>query len=782
MSKNGQPTDINNITSGLIERSFQCSPRDLRTIANEWAQAIVSELGVDDGTRDLTPLVTPYIDQINAKCASASAKVILNELSEAVEAQYELAEYIDKSLQNNTYHGTSITLFSDPTYPEAQWIKDPVNLISFLKNPLSDDSVAAFISQQPMFPADRAKQFHQDYWALNNNQRAEFIGKVFNVGDSKRDRGYRDFLKQAQTMLDNGLRDEFLPPENLARGDDSAYQIGSKIMKAMMMSPPPPKLMLKVFASLMDAVHDDALDQASEHPRTLDPQERFGYRLGKFMNNLGPGAAKVAQFGHSLPVTPDAWMEGLAGSKSNAGRPSRLEYLAWFKKSVPEEMQQHVRHIGAHKGTGSYLSTYGVDLDPEYIEQNDNYARYRKRYAGKGLVLSIKKPNAREEAFEFTDYLLELGEKIAHFSPEAAKSVAPLLELIKQGKDMVVKETDLNYSARQEDVVAQLHDNLKVIAGSYMVDYYTQGAFDYGEDFRVSLCIDGKHFNELPESTASEKAIKRHAALSLFTPALYIMLSGKPFNHDDHGDNNGITVEENALHVGKFDSGAQALDQPTTEQKIVFADCLVNALVNSARNKYSPLSSLKHTIAKTAAALGPDRSEELEYINSMLRASMSLGDYMHHMKSKDYIHAFLAVAETGDIDPVILSRLTERIAAVSTTKGGDFVKTLPIIGAIAQSTARAAEYTGLSRWTGTQTMIEDERAQETAYYAYNPNPNRRTNANAQVDGADDKKNRPPKEHVPAIKVHIENEGEENAPGFTARVLSTVARQSKRFVK
>src|SRR5262249_13338150 len=113
---------------------------------------------------------------------------------------------------------------------------------------------------------------------------------------------------------------------------------------------------------------------------------------------------------------------------------------------------------------------YGVQLDGDYIRHNANYARYRDRYAGKDLVLSMKKPHAREDAKEFTDYLLSLGQNIATISPQATQSVAPLMELVKQGSSMVDKETDLNYSAQQEELAGQLRDSLKILVGSHVLD------------------------------------------------------------------------------------------------------------------------------------------------------------------------------------------------------------------------------------------------------------------------------------------------------------------------
>ena len=726
--------------------------------------------GKDFGETDLQSALQPYIDQINQHCPISSARIILNELSEAVESQYALAEFLDKAIENNHHYGKSDHLFADHSYPESQWISDKSALIDFIRRPVTDETIREFTAAEKDFPAEKARQFYDELWALPFQQRTDFLSEVFKGPG---------LFKDVKALLDHGLSDEFLPPDAPEFGDSCAYRIGKKVIYGITMMPPSPGLMMRMFSSLVSSLHDDALE-VNAGKRTSDQYTRFGYRLGHFMSNLGPGAVKTAQFGHSLPITPDAWVPGVRTSKNDAARPSRSEYLAYVNASVPEEVRQHIQHIGQYRGTGSYLCNYDVTLTQDYLAANPIYERYIKRYPDKGLVLAVMKPCAKKDAVEFNDYLINLGQTIKTFSPAAADSVAPLIELVKQGKSMVEKETDLNYSALQEGIAGYIYENLKLRSGQKRVSYYTQGAYDYGDAFRISLCVTGKHFNELPESTASEKATKRFVATVLFATEVYNILSGQPFNHDVHGDNQGVDINGDHIEIGNFDSGAMAVEPPTKEQKELFVDCLMNSMANSMRNKYGFLSSLKHTIAKTSQTLGPDKEADLDYINSVMRATISLGDYMHYMKPNDYKHAFLAVLEAGHIDPVITSRLSERVTAMGLDKTSKSAHNIPLLGPMLRGLSQALESASTSAWAAAQ-IVRDERQQGQHYYPENPNPAYRkwTKEERAEHKAKKTQNREP---VDTIKLEIENSNGAENTTFSGRLLAGSAALAKQFVK
>lgn len=743
---------LSEIETRLFRQQDVLSASQLDELADIWGRAVAEIVGKDEGGQSLQSLLEPYVKKIQDSAYPANAVRISNALSEAVESQRQLAEYLHTEVAPGKLRSQEHLLLDNPSYPETQWISSPQALIAFLKQPLSTSAQQDFITAQAGFPTDKVEAFYQAYWGLPHEQQSAFLGKVFGLDKAADRRSYRQFRNDVYTVVESSLKNDFLPPDTRGQyGDSSAYYIGDMIIKGLIVSSPKKEVVAGMFASMLDAVHEDAADQASPKPRTTDDQERFGYRLGRFMNNLGSGAAKTSQYGHSMPLTPDAWMDGLSASKSEAGRPLRVEYLRWVDAKTPSNgLRSHIVRIGAHKGTGSYVSTYEVELDPDYVKNNRAYARYLERYPDKPLVLSLLKENARENALEFANYFLDLGEAIISMSPPAERSIGPLLEIVKQGIRMVEKETDLTYSAQQEALSGKIHENLRVLAGKIRHSFYNQGAFEHGEEFRISLCVDGTHFNKLPENTPQERATKRMEATVMFASQLYIALSGQALDHDRHGDNEGIVVGAESAEIGNFDSGAQALEQPTVAQKRMFANCLVDTIANSLRNKYGLPSSLKHTVAKAAEDLGSSDQKDLDYIYAMQRAALSWGDYMKYMKPRDYIQAGLAVLQTGEVDPVILSTLLNRATTM-----------------------------GLNKVPGISGMIQllgsTEHLRESRYYPNNPNPNRGKRPPAPQTQADVTE-LPAREDSPPLPIYITGgEGERSLLGALASYFATAVK-------
>jgi hypothetical protein len=59
-------------------------------------------------------------------------------------------------------------------------------------------------------------------------------------------------------------------------------------------------------SALMTSIYKDR-----SNPPSADPNVCFGWRLAHFLRELGPGTTKTGQYGDSLWMTPEAWLEGL---------------------------------------------------------------------------------------------------------------------------------------------------------------------------------------------------------------------------------------------------------------------------------------------------------------------------------------------------------------------------------------------------------------------------------------------------------------------------------------
>ena len=700
----------------LIARQDHLSPQGLQDQSREWARSIADITGKDNGQAGLIGSLSPYIRQIQQGMTPLNGRIVLNELSEALESQWEVAKAIHEACQPEHFARHETSPFEDPTIQLSELISSPLSLLDFLKEPYSAEQTKAFLAAQPNFPAEKAQRFYDGFFYLPFDRQVDFMADVMGLN------GSRNFHFVVQQIKNSHLVDEFLPPDDPQYAEAAAYQIGLKLVDGID-TLSSAKTTVKCVVAAIDAIRSDKLEvalTAQRDPERADPDVRAGYRLGRFLSDHDSGGHKVAQFGHSAPNRNDKWDRGLASSKSEAGRVSRYEFLCELRDSVPAGMREHILRVGAYEGTGSWLSTYRIELDPEYVAANPEYTRIPERHKDKGFVISVLKPRARQNGFEFIDELLELAETVIinaelNGDERTVDSVKTLIKIVQQARRAIEWETDLRNSKKQEELARQFYDSVHVIVGRHHYTAYTQDAFDFGEAFRISLRVGGEHFNHLAANSNDDFYV-RQTAVAKFTYAVLMSLRGKQFNHDIHGDNGGVTkLSAKLTELGEFDNGALDINAPTDAQKKMFADCLVNAIANSERNGYEFFSSLKHIISETSKNLGADRQQDIEYVDTLMRAVISDGDYLRHMKPADAKQALLGIVAGGGIDSKMLRHAYLRVSASEVLACGALgiiIKGVGLAGRVSSEEIAAAK--------------AEEAEHERLFYPDNPSPRTQT--------------------------------------------------------
>lgn len=645
--RSGDPLLFTNRADGIKIRN---------QMINIWLDSIRQKYGPDDKTKDYQDAITAYAEQVvsvtDGHHMGPSLKAyILNELSEAVESQILLAEKLEEKSYTYRQDDKNISHFKVQKNP---------TLFAFLSRSYSEESAEAFLKTQQYFSKDSgtAKKFYARFWGLTSEERVKFISDVLGVGQAN------DLLfKLSLQQNTQGVLDDFLPPE---KKGSRAREYGSKFATQLAISATQEELGF-LFTHMLEAVHKD-----KTQPLSSDPDIQFGYRMAFYL--MGIGGAKIAQGAHSFSQTPEEWLEGLSQTKSQV-LPMRRAYFLRKAMQLSGGVSLGIDRIGPRLGTGTYVDTKAVFFSPEYLTSNPSMAEAQ---SGSGLVLQLVKENSGALSQNIFDLAVRTLKNIIAKDKEAEKSIGGFIPVIEHKAQMIHEETDLRIIAQKAKVAENLLSGVSVEIGSLTAAFAGAGVFKSDQGFKVSRNIPGKHFNQLPENTREERALKSAIAEAIFTTELFMITSGNPFNHDPHGDNQGIEISVSSngtvtAHIGNFDDGAITLQPPTKKQQKLFANIIMDAVANSAINGFNPVSSLKHTFSKAQKAVdlsGEENAHDLSYVDAMVEAVVSLGDYTKYMNKSAFVRSLRAVCNVGHIAQDIGQTFADRFTAVQEMQRG----------------------------------------------------------------------------------------------------------------
>jgi len=616
--------------------SFVSSRND---ILSGWLHSVREEHGVDDESESYAETIMRYADELETNLPPLMAYHWLNELSEICETQLDLAEKIEEKAQPEEGLLESVLTYGAD-------IQDQGEMIDFLRQPVRKDTLEKFISKNKI---ENPKEFHESFWLLSNEERAEFLSDVLDTSQDE-----LVFKAKAITQFEE-LFNAFLPPE---KEGSNARAYGVNFTKAVASSVDNKDLVF-LLSSALKAVYDDARE-----PKSDDPDVRFGYRMASFA--MAIGGAKIAQNAHSLSKTPEVWKQGLAQVKSKASPMRRLAFLKQAQSFGNQSIYSCIKRIGARRGAGTYIDTKIVEMTDSYLATQPQMATEQNEKDG--LVLQFLKEGSSGQSKRIFDLTIKAIKKIGETDKKAQEAIGKLIPMIEHAVNMIDEETNLQHSGAKGKLAKKLINGLVVKVHNLTTEFFAAGAFAFGKNFKISRNVEGEHFNDFPEKTVEQREIKAKVAESIFTASLYTMLTGRQFNHDAHGDNNRnkVKVWENdhiTIQSGHFDDGAIMLNAPTDQQKRMMANIVMDSLANSAINGFGQPSSLFHTIERVRDYTAQDEKaslDDLAYIDAMSKAVPALMDYTKYMSLSAIGRSVNAVLKTRDIDPAIMETIKGR--------------------------------------------------------------------------------------------------------------------------
>ena len=683
----------------IVNGSLSATERK-EEIAN-WCSSIANHYGLDDNSEDYREKLTPHITRVLSLTAPADGSRIVDSLSHYICSGPTLAFLIEQRAKDAITPSGATRMFLEGRCSILQELPNTNAVITFLGQPLACDISSLRLGE---LHGGRAAQFHKEFWAQDKCARDTFIGKLFTV-----DLPRIHVLLSHQAALQQ-LLTSFLPPARPNATDEhpGAQRIGLLVGRKFAELATPADLASGISAILTSNFLD------AVNPPSTDPEVCFGWRLAIFLRELGPGTNKAGQYGDSLWTTPEAWLEGLRSTKFEGSALSRAETWRYLEKILPPTLYCAIS-LGRPVGYGSYLANYDISLDPAYRAR---CLEYKDLAANVELVLSIVKPNGREDASRMINLLLDILSEVEKSSSAAQRTVAPLRSIIEQGKRMIIDETDLNVSKIQETLFQQFIDSVSISTDGVLYEQYTAGAFEVGELYRTSRKVHGPHVNDWIRKTGvGDTETLAADIVNIFVGEIHAWLTGRPVCHDRHLDN----VARTTSRIGHFDPGARAKEAPTPHMLRSICNLMVDALLNSRRNHYSFGSSFKYVLS-----LAEERHRrglediDTSYCFETQRMLISWGDLIRATDKRNYPFMALAVARTGKIAEPILSTFFIRSLSYLGLLSADFIKKktpflLPVLRGVATMPGlRSPAH-----------KIRNEASRREIYYPHNPNPNKR---------------------------------------------------------
>lgn len=586
---------------------------------------------------DAADQVIVQVEKVLPHITRRQAEKYLDDLDEALVTNRELSYRIDECKQRAGKRPENEADFETAIRYVQEWSIGFDTVCNALVSPTPNPMLQCYVDA---------------FWALDKRERIGIIQRLIGEdgavpgGSGARPAAFTDILQR------------FLPEqENVSGGRGSVSAGGiAELLLPVFLNPEvvSRKVLAKSIVGILTAIREERM-------LTVPDEERFGYRLGIFLRELGSGGVKLGQQMHSSPFIRATWCPGLEPLKTDGEKIPRAEA---YRRSENEHpiVVNIVDQLGKYQGAGAYFCTYAFKPTDEYRYFLEKVKEVG--YLADEIVLQLLKSDAAEEAFEVLDTFIAICNHHMMQNKDdknVQASTEPILQLLLHARHMVEYETNAEYAARQEMIARNNYRDLVVTVEGLSLWFNTARILDAGKTYKVAYIARGVQINALADDEHSKKV-----KIGCLVAELLPWMSGRKSDHDGHGRNlaTNLATPSNSI-VTKFDCGGVALEAPSGEELRCFSSILCDAFFNSKRNRYNFLSSLKHTVHK-AFTDAKERGVETNvfvYVNATVRNFLSVGDYAKGQNPRDLRRVLLALLETGQLSGDIFNVLVRRFTA-----------------------------------------------------------------------------------------------------------------------
>ncbi|MBA2654076.1 MAG: hypothetical protein H0U71_03290 [Gammaproteobacteria bacterium] len=659
----GNPEEqIRVLEEAIFNKTFSMPISDVKfkkALIDLWVEKILLQYEKDDNSQGYLTEIIKVIDSLIANVARSDIAYILEQLTNSIEAQNEICEYIGVMLEPEKY------LFSTkkPKIINEQAMnvlgliskyfskrkEDQKYLLNFLSSPLNEKSLT-------IFAAHIADHNHVD-------EIAKLMAFKFKGGSNKENKlsaaqaisrtiyfQFWDCSLQARAVIINYLlipADKVLnlEEESKAYEEGFAYVAGILFPNAGDVNSDE-NIAYHLVRSYLDTASPyvkpyllAAMLVATNEANNSDKPVGVGKKLVTMCEYMGPAYIKLAQAFDNHPDTPEAIKTDVSHMKSKANPPTRWHIWRRINELMAAQDFKLIAKLGPLLGSASYNIALDVLLTN-----------------GRRAVLLLLRENAHKEAKEGFEHLAAALKICLHEKIKASSSI--ILSMISEAEELSKIEMDKSLNEKQSKIAENIyhHNELTtIVADGYKFEIHLASSkiLLCEQGYRFIERIYGVEFNYLPTSTNFQRAVRKAAAKTMMKVELINILRGSYFDRDRHGNQQCISISEMAevgckkLQIGLFDFGEITLDEPTAEELSQLSKFIV-ALPQAVRQSLS-LEKLfmKHI------DMAKKTNQSTKYLMSIRKALLALHDFQRSLSQSEQIEVMTAVAASDQVHPLL---------------------------------------------------------------------------------------------------------------------------------
>ncbi|WP_454781733.1 ABC transporter [Legionella sp. WA2022007384] len=643
----------------FVENSISLPISDI-TLRNEAIAQLVQDLrdkyGQDDQSQEYKEKILAVINRLYKNMAKRDVTLMLSRLANAIESQWEVTEHLGILLEPDKYLSTnqqekidfSISSLAAASRKLSEDKNDIREFLEFISSPISrqttdkfssyllthhkinglakrlgySDNLAEIEKDKPGTIALMLRTLYAQFWDVSLEERAVIVDHLLipankvKTADEMEDAYEEAFSYVVHKLFPHAETDK---EENFAYALLKAYlETADKYIRSHLLA-----------GMLVATNQSTGTGQSSS----------AGKKLAMLCEHMGPAYVKLAQAVHSHPNTPEHIRRDLDHLKGRANPPHRWQLWRLLREVVSRDDRKMIKRVGALLGSASYNLALEVELED-----------------GQDVVLLMLREHAAKNAQEGFRHLQKTIEACSHADMKPIRE--SILSIISEAQELSKIEMDRKLSEQQNQIAAKLYARsitVNVDDKPYTFTLNPAHLIKSGEGYRFIQRVYGTEFNELPNQTPEDKAIRRAIAKAVITVELINILQGGCFDSDRHGNQ----LRHQNHQLGLYDFGEMSLQPPSDVELKQLANVLSDipkaAIKNRLFNTNFDLLLTEH-IRKALKA-----GEPTSYLMRVRKGLLALRDFQKELSSQELMDVLKQVNTSEAIHKKIKSQVANTI-------------------------------------------------------------------------------------------------------------------------
>lgn len=643
-----QLMDVENqvkILNSLIlkkENSAISNVRYRNNIFKLYISCILKKYGKDKKEEEQSKELTKIISTIFSDARERDVAYLLSEMSNAIETQNKLSTYIGQRIDPEKYflireknysrNANFVRLFSFL----ASKKENQIQILNFLSSHITQQTLDTFATY--LMATDQGLSIIHLFLGTGGTHQKPTLEWVLQLI-------YNQFwshtLEERSVLIDFLLipANQVLDEEKYKLAFNDAFDfVAQKLFPNFSANPLDDENLavsfLKAYLNTADKYRRNyflAGLLVTTNEVNTEKKANIGRKLATLSENLGPLYVKITQGIHSYQYTPPEIRDELAHIKGRANPPKRWDLWRLIDDVVPFIEQEKIARVGKLLGSASFNLALEVHLRD-----------------GRDVVLLLLRENAKNDTQNGFEHLRAAISACHHERMEKIRSTT--LSLIDEAYQLSFAEMNPDCGDLQDKIAQQLYGSLKdVQVDGYNISVSSSKTLSSGPGYRFITRVYGTEYNDLPERTKSQQAIKKAVAKVIMQIELGNMLRGDHFDCDRHGNQLRITADHNRkeITIGLYDFGEMSLTKPTDEDMKQLKGFLETIIFS--------LFQRKHIATELSVYIDKELKlgKPVQYLMRIRKGLLALQDFQKYLSNYELYEILNTLSAQKQIHPVI---------------------------------------------------------------------------------------------------------------------------------